>query len=155
MTDDPLFDQLREQAQAFDPDPPPGMRRHVLAAVESLAASRARAPHGPVYWLARGGAVAVVIVLTTIVIVHHYARTDGPVVVQRPAPRGSAVELTRAVAKATDPSALAERFVDQPLEGELQNLMTDLGRAKDTITRALPMSIKRQRPATQPPPRVL
>ena len=126
MTDDPLSDQLREEAQAFDPDPPPGVRRHVLAAVESLAASRARAPHSPLYWLARGAIAATVIVLTAIVVVRHYSRTAGPVVVQHPTPRGPAVELTRAVARATDPSALAERFVDQPLEGELQNLMTDL-----------------------------
>ena len=149
MTNDPLLQQLHEQARAFNPDPPPGARRHVLSALESLSASRTRARRGPLYWVARGAAVAAIIALAAILIVHQYSTPRAPIAKHSPSPRAG--QITVAVVKATDPSALAERFVDQPLEGELQNLMTDLGRAKDTITRALPLSVKRQRPATQPP----
>jgi hypothetical protein len=154
MTNDPLLQQLQDQAQAFNPDPPPGARRHVLSALESLSASRTRPRRGPLYWVARGAAVAAIIALAAILIVHQYSTPRAPIVKHSPSPR-PAGQITVAVVKATDPSALAERFVDQPLEGELQNLMIDLGRAKDSITRALPIGMKRHRPATQPPSRVL
>jgi hypothetical protein len=52
---------------------------------------------------------------------------------------------------AANPLALAHRWIDQPLEGELQNLMTDLSRTGNTVTRILPSPTRRPKPTTQSP----
>jgi hypothetical protein len=54
------------------------------------------------------------------------------------------------VAIVADPVTLARRYIDQPLEGEVDRLIAGLAQARDTVVRVLPAATKRERAGTRP-----
>jgi hypothetical protein len=146
MSTDPLINQLRDEAARFDPAPPPAVRRAVLAALAAL--DRTPAPHTlPAGMFARwsfAAALAVVTVAVVIVLaVRHRPAT--PVIVRTPQKTQWAAQTlpsTGAFSGSANPIAFARRWVEEPLQGEVHNLMTGLTEASDTVTRALPGAVR-------------
>jgi hypothetical protein len=142
-----LVEGLRAEASAFDPPPPPGMRRRVLSAVaEAQGLGRAAGASG--WWRVAMGATAV-------------ATAAGLAIFWRPAAVNSPTPqptLVRATAPAptfaiANPLTLAHRLVNDPLEAEYQDLVTRLSDAGRTVRNVLPgtSASKGTRPAGRAP----
>jgi hypothetical protein len=146
MSTDPLISQLREEAARFDPAPPPAVRRAVLAAIadlESTPAPRTR-PAGTFARWPFAAALAVVTTAVVIVLVVRH-RPATPTIVQTPEKSQWAAQTlhsTGTFSGSAHPIALARRWVQEPLQGEVNNLMTGLTEAGDTVTRALPGAVR-------------
>jgi hypothetical protein len=141
MNSDPLISQLREEAARFDPAPPPAVRRAVLGAIAAL--ENARAPRTIMArmsgrWSIAAAALALVTaaVLIALTVGH---RPAAPVVVRAPQ---KTLPSTGTFSGSANPIALARRWVEEPLQGEVNNLMTGLTEAGDTVTRALPGAVR-------------
>lgn len=137
---DPLIDQLRAQAQRFDPAPPAGLRRTVLAAIAHTK------PRGlmpiALRWSLAGGLVAAVAAVAWFRHLPDPTSSHGP---------------DRRIVAQTRPNAewipvvVAQLWSRDPLEGEVHNLLTSFNNARETVTTVLPAAVKRSRPATQSP----
>jgi hypothetical protein len=71
---------------------------------------------------------------------------QGPIVQGKPAgPRISLPDTS--VAIVGDPVTAARRYIDRPLEGEVDRLLVGLEQARDTVVRVLPAPVRRERAA--------
>jgi hypothetical protein len=144
----PIIDKLRSQAQAYQPTPPPHLNRRIregLAAVEAPV-RRVRAP-----WFAWQLAATVFAgALLAAALIYQQTRPTPQTVTIRPDKPGTHVKLPgkeTAGFSTANLVALTHRWVDQPLQGEMENLLSDLSRTKDTVARVLPAT-KRAKPTT-------
>lgn len=126
MNQQALIEQLQSRAGSFDPAPPAGLERKVA---EALAAARRDVPSG---W-SRHIVWGVVTTAAAIVLAVLLARPDAPEPGARPE---QTVQMPSA--DMPNPMALAQKWVDDPMEAELRALMQDLSRTTDTVTRILP-----------------
>jgi hypothetical protein len=79
------------------------------------------------------------------------SRPVRPVVVRGTQPVRPGIGLPdTSVAIVADPVTLARRYIDQPLEGEVDRLIAGLAQARDTVVRVLPAATKRERAGTRP-----
>jgi len=138
---EPLIDQLRAEAQRFDPTAPTGLRRTVLAAV-AHSKPRAVMPVALRWSLAGGGAAAAVVAVAC------FRYLPNPPSIHDP---------SHEIVKTSPPNpelirvAIARLWSRDPLEGEVQSLVTSFNNARDTVTAVLPAAVKRSRPTTQTP----
>ncbi|HSI34862.1 MAG: hypothetical protein ACAI43_25210 [Phycisphaerae bacterium] len=152
MTDHTRFDgiedrvlgRLRAEAADFDPDLPAGVRRRVmsaLAALDAVGAEPAGRPVSWAWWSAVGGLAAAVVVALTLL--GGPGTTPGgpgtPDKVAVAPEAGGGLETGGFVGT---PIALLQEWVEAPLEGELENLMTDVTRATGTLRSVLPAPAK-------------
>ncbi len=141
---DPIAVQLRAEAGAGDPAVPAGLRRRVISALAAAEpAPRTRALD---WWPAGIAAGIVAGVIVAIVLIHQPGKTPS-------IGHGTiAKKLHPSNEKGASPTpfALAQQWIDDPLEGELRNLMNDLSRTTDTVTNVLPSGSKRKA-AIEPP----
>jgi hypothetical protein len=92
--------------------------------------------------------VGVMVVVVALVM---RSRTLGPVIVQAPHPAGPKISLPdTSVAIVGDPVGLARRYIDRPLEGEVDRLLAGLTQTRDTVARVLPAPVKRPAAGTRP-----
>jgi hypothetical protein len=148
--DDRLTTDLRDQARAFTPQPPAALRRRIfsaLAAVEASPAVSAR-PSWSRLSVALTGLAAAIVILVAVTI---RTRPSHPTVAQRPESTRLHPALSTASVAIADPVSLAHRYLDQPLETEVERVLAGLTQTRDTVTRILPAPVRRARPATQPP----
>ncbi|HEY7117084.1 MAG TPA: hypothetical protein VH475_10880 [Tepidisphaeraceae bacterium] len=147
MTHDPndqLTSRLRAQADAFRPELPAALHRQIASA---LAAARQDDPARPTSWLWSFTAVAtlaVVIFAATLIVRSHTHHT--PIAQYPGRDRNPALVVTRNadLASAANPLRLGH-YLERPLESEVENLLTDLSRTRQTLTRVLPAT-----PAAKP-----
>jgi hypothetical protein len=137
-----LTNQLRHQAARFESEPPAGLRRQVLSAIARVEPEQ-HARRSPLIFLAGSLATAACALALFFLLRDHPAT---PTIVKAPPTPPSA--SIAAVPATANPLALAHRWVDAPLEGEVQTLLTDLKTASQTVSNILPAPIKRPRPAT-------
>jgi hypothetical protein len=142
---DPLINQLREQAKDFDPQPPPGLRRQLLSALPQAPAP-ARSRRG-----ARlGWTIATVAAAVLIALAFWELRPQPRVspIAQTPQSRPLATQsLAASLTYPTgNPIALAQRWVEQPLQDQVNTLIDHLTSARDTLQSPFPSPIKRPRP---------
>lgn len=157
--DDPLIQQLRREASRLDPKLPEGLHRKVMSAlarVDEPADSRAQRP-GTLYATWRWIIVGVCTAAFVAGALGLFQQRPNPAPIakhpsQNPAPSVAIFRSTQSTGLPTPtPVSLAMLLVDDPMETELQKLMTDFTTARDTITRALPGPRKsRPQPATEP-----
>lgn len=148
-SDDQLTTQLRDEARAFAPQPPAGVRRRIMSALAEVEVASA-APRS----LWRIGAVsaaslAVVAIVVIAVAVRHRPAT--PQIARGPLPARAHPVLPPPSVAFADPVSLAHRYLDRPLEDEVENVLVGLSRARDTVVRVLPAPARRPGPATRPP----
>jgi len=145
MTQEQLTDQLRHQAARFDPQPPPTLRRRVATALADAPPPRGAArPH--YFWFALTGAVLACAAVVVTLIVRAPQPTH-PSIAQRP-PTQHTDPVLAATPSRPSPLALAQEWIDDPLEGEVQNLWIDLKTASQTVSSVLPSPVKRARATT-------
>lgn len=151
-SDRPIIDELVSQARGFDPEPPAHFNRRIRSAVAAVEWPLAG---GAARWFRRPVVAAVLAgVLLAAGLIYRQGRPA------RDVARGTGTTTTptrevvvnRGAGSTSFGSAnlvaLAERWVDQPLQGEVDNLLNDLARTKDTVARVLPAATKRARPTT-------
>src|SRR5258706_9523104 len=147
MNSDPLINQLREEAARFGPAPPPAVRRAVLeaiAALETTPAPRMFLAGALARWSIAATALALVTAAIVIVLAVRH-RPAAPVIVQTPQKSQWATQTFPSASTfsgSANPLALARRWVEEPLQGEVHHLMTGLTEAGDTVTRALPGAVR-------------
>lgn len=141
----PLADRLRDEAQQYDPEPPPALHRAIMSALANTPAPAAQRRYTFDWKLLTGG-LAAVIALGIVLTRHHTAPQANP----------SPIEIVSTSPKTADPFraahpiALAERWVGEPFETELQQLVSDLSRPGAAALRVLPATVKRSgKSATQ------
>jgi hypothetical protein len=149
--DDRLTNALRAQARAFQPEPPAGVRRRVRSALAEVDTAPGASPGPWAGWsiILTGLTAAAAVVVIVIAVSHRPASRD---IAQRPVPDRPHPVLPSASVAVADPVSLAHRFLDQPLETEVEHVLAGLSQTRDTVTRILPAPVRRARPATQPPP---
>jgi hypothetical protein len=143
---DPLLTQLRDQAKQFDPQPPTTLRRRLLSAL-AHAPAPARAHRSPrLGWTIATLATAVLIGLAFWELRPQPRVTP---IAQTPQSRPLATQsLTASLTYPTgNPIALAQRWVEQPLQNQVNTLIDHLTSARDTLQSPFPSPIKRPRPA--------
>ena len=141
---DPLTTRLREEARSFDPTPPADMHRRIVSALAAADVPRAADPHKPAWWWFAAGTIAAAACVAVLLL------RDWPGSAKAPhAPDRVVIGDMRTTYPS--PLTLALRYVDDPLEGEMQNLLNDLSRASTTVTHVFPGTAKRQKPTTQGP----
>ena len=153
MNTDPLSLQLTEEAKRFDPQPPPGVRRRVLAAIAALPETPAsRFPRATFARWSLGAVAVVTVAIVAVVFVVTLSlrhRPSTPVIVQAPQTRQWVLDLPSpgALSSSANPILLAQRWVQDPLEDEMHHLLTGLTQAGHTVTQVLPAAVKRTPPA--------
>jgi hypothetical protein len=146
---DAIATRLREEAQAFNPTPPADMRRRVFSVLAGVESPDAHSGRGAVLrWLFAAGVVATAAVVAAMMLREHPDAGSRP---HSPSRDRLVVGPGSSYSGAANPFALTLRFVDDPLEGEMQNLLSDLSRTSSTVARVLPGTTKRQKAATQGP----
>lgn len=149
--DDRLTSELRAQARAFDPEAPPGVRRRIFSALAEVGAAPDAGRGSWVGWpsILTGLTAAAAIVVIVLAVRN---RPTPSTIAQRPAPeRSHPAVLAHTSVAVADPMSLAHRYLDQPLETEVEHVLAGLTQTRDTVTRILPAPVRRARPATQPP----
>ncbi len=140
-TPDPMIAQLRQQAQAFDPNPPAGLHRRIISALAEADAAP-RPSHSRFGWLIAAGTLAAAAIVAVLVLRDHPVLPIDP---PKHNPAKFALDPT-----VPNPLTLALQYVDDPLQNEAENLLKDLSRASTTVTHVFPGGAKRQvRPASQ------
>ena len=141
---DPLITRLREQASTYDPQPPAGLRRRLLSAV-----AEAPGPQRPHRSLRLGWTVATLAAAILIVLAFWELRPQPRItpIAQTPQSRPGS---TRAVAASLvyptgNPIALAQRWVEEPLQNQVNRLIQHLNSATDTLKSPFPAPTKRPR----------
>ena len=144
VVEDSVVARLRAEAADFHPDLPAGVRRRVmsaLAALDAVGAEPAGRPVSWAWWSAVGRLAAGVVVALTLL--GGPGTTPGqlerPGTIARTPDSGGGLETGGFVGT---PIALLQEWVEEPLEGELQNLMTDVTRATGTLRSVLPAPAK-------------
>ena len=148
--DDRLTDELRAQARAFQPAPPAGVRRRIFATLAEVETTPGAARESWAGWPAMlTGLTALVAIVVIVMAVR--SRPTPNVITQRHAPERPHPMLPRTSLAVADPMSLAHRYLDRPLETEVEHVLAGLTQTRDTVTRILPAPVRRARPATQPP----
>ena len=141
---DPLITQLRDQAKQFDPQPPATLRRRLLSALASAPAPRTN------HTLRLRLTLATIATAILIALAFFEFRPHPPTTpfVQSPQSRpGSARAIATSLIYPTgNPIALAQRWVEQPLQNQVNTLIDHLTSARDTLQSPFPSPIKRPRP---------
>jgi hypothetical protein len=148
MTPD-LLDRLRDDAQTYRPDLPPGLHRRVQGALAAAPAPGAR--QTPLSrWLLTATTLAAIVALVTVL--YRQSPPSTPITTNQPRHQPApALRVKPPVALAqANPLSLTQHYIEAPLQTELQNLLTDLTHARQTITSALPSAAKRLKPTTTP-----
>jgi len=141
---DPMIAQLRQQAQAFDPQPPAGLHRRIISTL-AQADNSPRSSPSRLGWLFAAGTLAAAAIVAVLVLRDHPVAPIHP-----PKPNPAKFALDPSV---PNPLTLAMQYVDDPLQNEAENLLKDLSRASTTVTHVFPGGAKRQpRPASQNSP---
>jgi hypothetical protein len=152
MTDprQPIIDRLKSQAQAYDPAPPGHLNRRIRT---SLAAADAPS-QVPLVSLLRWPLTAALLagVLLAGAAIYRQSRRSPDVAKGKPR-NPPATVVHRAAPSPTFASAglpaLTQRWIDQPLQGEVESLLSDLTRTRQTVERVLPAAARRTKPATK------
>ena len=134
---DPLINQLRDQAQQYNPQPSAGLRRRLLSSLAEAPSPQER-PAGHWGWLIAGTICAAVVAVAIVMLrdtslvqpIVKVPHTQQPVVQTRP--------TATLFASAADPVTLAQRWVEAPFEKEMTTLRNHLNSATDTVTGVLP-----------------
>jgi hypothetical protein len=143
---DKLIAQLREYAQRFDPQPPPGLRRRLIAAIADAPASH-RAPTMRIGWFVAACATAAAAAIAVAAFVlrdHAPIRTPVVIVPQTQQWSPKALSSPGTLASA-NPISLAHRWVEQPLQNEVDTWKNHLTSAGNTVTGVFPAPVKRSR----------
>jgi hypothetical protein len=141
QADRALAGRLRDEARAFDPAVPVGLRRRVFSKLARQPAIAAGAASGSQSLLLRAlGAVGLAAAVVALIFV---ARPGRPTAIDRPKPPVIVKAPTPYAFAAADPDSLARRWVDQPIEAEIQSLMSGLSQAGETVAGVLPAAPKR------------
>jgi hypothetical protein len=150
QSDRSIGDELRAQARAFDPAPPGDLNRRIRS---GLAAVEVPANRGVAEWFRRP-VVAMVVVGAMLAGAVIYMQTRPARELARTMPPSSRTTVahpgggTSATFGSANLVALTERWVEQPLQGEVDNLLADLERTRGTVARVLPAAVKRARATT-------
>ena len=149
--DDRLTNELRAQAEAYNPEPPPALRRQIFSALAEIDAAPGAPRESWAGWSAVLTGLTAVVAIVILVVVVRSRPTPNTIAQHREPDRPHAVLPPTSLAVA-DPMSLAHRYLDQPLETEVEHVLAGLTQTRDTVTRILPAPVRRARPATQPPP---
>lgn len=144
MNDDPLINRLRDQAKAFDPEPPAPLRRRILSGLAQAPAPRA--DHTlRLRWTIATVAAAILVILAFWELRPEPHTTP---LVQTPQSRpGSTRTVTVALTYPTgNPIALAQRWVEEPFQNQVNTVVQHLTSVRDTLKSPFPSPIKRPRP---------
>jgi hypothetical protein len=135
-----IEEQLRQQARQFDPALPAGLHRRIISALaEGNIAPANIAPTRRIeilqWWLAAGTLAA------ALLLAFFLMRTPNPPH-HTPAPQiVTSVNLDPVTT--ANPLALAARYVDHPLQGEVQTLLDEFSTASRTVTHVFPGAARR------------
>jgi hypothetical protein len=142
---DPLINQLRDQAKQFDPQPPATLRRRLLSAL-AQAPAPAHAHRSP----RLGWTIATIAAAVLIGLAFWELRPQPPVTPIAQTPQSRPLSTQSLAASLTyptgNPLALAQRWVEQPLQDQVNTLIDHLTSARDTLQSPFPSPIKRPRP---------
>lgn len=143
----PITDQLRSEAQSYDPAPPAHLNRRIRSALAALPDHGETSRAALLLRFQRPIIAATVLASALLLATLVYRRTEPtPKIAQTPTSKSSITSTPTFASARLD--ALTYRWVEQPLEGEVTNLLTDLTRTKETVARVLPAAAKRAKPAT-------
>lgn len=148
--DDRLTSELRAQARAFNPTPPAGVRRQIISALAEVETAPGAARESWAGWPAVITGLAAMAAIFVIVVAVR-SRPTPNVIARHPTPDRPHPVLPHTSVAVADPMSLAHRYLDQPLETEVEHVLAGLTQTRDTVTRILPAPVRRARPATQPP----
>ena len=150
--DDRLTSELRAQARAFNPEVPSGVRRRIFSALaEADVAPRSSRDSWAGWSTILAGLTAVAAIVVIVLSVR--SRPTPNIIVRNSTPdRPHPTLLSHTSVAVADPMSLAHRYLDRPLETEVEHVLAGLTQTRDTVTRILPAPVRRARPATQPPP---
>jgi len=127
--------QLREQARAIQPELPAGLHRRLASALAGLPpAPQPLFTRAAFRWLTLSAATLVAGALLAISLLrnHSASPTPEPLIAQTP------IKPPPTAGFSPTPVALAQHWVDNPLETELRDLLNDVSRATGTVTSVLP-----------------
>lgn len=144
---DKLIAQLREDAQRFDPQPPPGLRRRLITAIADAPASQ-RTPTMRIGWFvaACATAAAAAAIAVAAFVLRDHAPVRAPVVILPQTQQWLPKTLPSPGALASaNPVSLAHRWVEQPLQNEVDTWKNHLTSAGNTVTGVFPAPVKRSR----------
>jgi hypothetical protein len=141
---DKLIAQLREEAQRFDPKPLPGLRRRLIATIADAPASH-RTPTMRISWpVAACATAATVAIAVTAFVLRDHARIRTPLVIVPQTRQWATKTLpSPGVLASANPVSLAHRWVEQPLQTEVDTWMNHLTSAGGTVTSVFPAPVKR------------
>lgn len=137
LTHDQLIAQLREQAGLIPSEFPAGMHRRIATALAALEpAPQPIWTRSAVRWLSLSAAGIIVGVMIAMAVMRQTVPAPAPQIAQK-------IEKFNPNALSTPaPVALVQQWVDNPLEGELRNLLDDVSRGAETVTSVLPAARK-------------
>lgn len=137
LTHDQLIARLRQQAGLMTPELPAGMHRRIATALAALEpAPRPFRGSAAARWISVSAAGIVVGVIVAIAVMRNgNTATQPQIAIQTEKPSPHAL-VTPA------PVTLVQQWVDNPLEGELRDLLNDVSRATETMTSVLPAARK-------------
>jgi len=139
LTHDQLLAQLREQAGLIPSEFPAGMHRRIATALAALEpAPKPIWASAAARWISLSAAGMVVGVIVAVAVMRSGSTTPVPQPeiakkIEKPSPNSLI---------APTPVALVQQWVDNPLEGELRDLLDDVSRATETVTSVLPAARK-------------
>jgi hypothetical protein len=139
---DPLITQLRDQANAFDPDPPTALRRRLFEALAQASTPRPAHRSLKLGWTIATLAAAILIALAFWEL-RPQPRVTPFVQTPQSRPRALATSLSYPTG---NPIALAQRWVEQPLQNQVNTLIEHLTSARDTLRSPFPSPVKRPHP---------
>jgi hypothetical protein len=144
VNSDPLVDRLREEAQAFAPQLPPGLHKRLASAL--AAAPFPKPARSRLVWWTTATLATAAVALAIFLL-----RDRGAVepVAPTPQPRQWAIKPLTSPDQfplTTNPISLAQQWVEKPLQREVNSFMNQLTSAGDTLTGALPAAPKWPRP---------
>jgi hypothetical protein len=145
-SEDSLKAELREQARGFDPRPPTGLRRRIFSALAEVDKQAVARPRNA--WQGWAAASVLVVMLGGLGVAGWMRSrpAQGPLV---KGPVTAPAVLGRTSVAIADPVTLAHRYVDGPLEAEVESLLTGLAQTRDTVARVLPAPARRTAAATR------
>ena len=140
----PLIDQLRHDAQAFDPAPPAHLHRRIQSALAAVPDPASASRFTPIGW--RLAAMFAIALLGAAAVIYQQSRPKAPQVARMPTSQYPQPTPTLAIVH-PNPLWITQRWVEEPFQTEMTNLLTDLSRTTDTVSRVLPAPAKRAKPA--------
>jgi hypothetical protein len=144
---DPLINHLRDQAKAFDPEPPAPLRRRIFSGLAQAPAPCADQTF-TLRWTIATVAAAAAAILVALAFWEVRPEPHTTPLVQTPQSRpGSTRTVTVALVYPTgNPIALAQRWVEEPLQNQINTLIQHLTSATDTLKAPFPSPVKHPRP---------